>query len=210
MRPPPGLSLSSSQAPKPWEPRRVQGRGNSRENGTIITANSSSSSSPSRTPLGIRRFVAVCFVFSTGPAPRPNRRRVVPAGPHRRKHDQTQRRLRAKGASFPSPRGSRPARSLAYQCGGRIYLAVIGHQRRRWDGARGAAAATAAFARAGPGSGNTVISIVATKAAIEIWSREPTLGWPNPSLVPHDAVLSIEYLDKPDTVASLWRPRTAC
>lgn len=111
--------------------------------------------------------------------------------------------------AFPSPIGSRPARSLTYRCGGRIYLAVIGRQRRRWDGARGVCDAVAEFARAGPGSGNTVISIVATKAAVEIWSREPTLGWPNPSLIPHDAVLSIEYLDKTDTVASLGQPRGA-
>jgi hypothetical protein len=47
-----------------------------------------------------------------------------------------------------------------------------------------------------------VISIQATKAAVEIWSKEPAFGWPNPSLVAHDAVLDIEYLDEPDAVAS--------
>jgi len=56
---------------------------------------------------------------------------------------------------------------------------------------------------AGRASGNTVLSIVATRRAVEIWSREPARDWPNPSLVAHNAVLSIDYLDSPEVIASL-------
>jgi hypothetical protein len=50
-----------------------------------------------------------------------------------------------------------------------------------------------------------VLSIVATRSAVEIWSREPARDWPNPSLIAHDEVLSIDYLDGPDAIASIWR-----
>jgi hypothetical protein len=103
--------------------------------------------------------------------------------------------------AFPSPMDSRPARSLTYQWGGHIYQAVIGRQRRHCD-ADGAAGRSVAVRPGRGAGGNTVLSIVATKAAIEIWSREPARGWPNPSLVAHDAVLHIDYLDEPDTIAS--------
>jgi len=43
---------------------------------------------------------------------------------------------------------------------------------------------------------------VATNAAIEIWSREPAKGWPNPSLVAHEAVVNIDYLEDLGTIAS--------
>src|SRR5215467_9701556 len=100
--------------------------------------------------------------------------------------------------TFPSPKNSRPARSLTYQCGGHIYQAVIGQQRRRCDTAM---PGRGKLARAGRLSGNTVLSIVATQAAVEIWSREPSRDWPNPSLVARDAVLNIDYLDDPDSMA---------
>jgi hypothetical protein len=103
---------------------------------------------------------------------------------------------------FPSPKDSRPARSLTYRWGGHIYQAVIGRQRRLCDAARGADGPGTAAGSAGRASGNTVLSIVATEAAVEIWSREPTRGWPNPSLVAHDAVLHVDYLDRSDTIAN--------
>jgi hypothetical protein len=105
--------------------------------------------------------------------------------------------------AFPSPQDSRPARSLTYRCGGHIYQAVIGQPRRQCDDAVGAAGRRKPAGRAGLASGNTVLSIVATRASVEIWSREPTRDWPNPSLVAHDAVLNIDYLESPDIVTSL-------
>jgi hypothetical protein len=101
--------------------------------------------------------------------------------------------------AFPSPKDSRPARSLTYQWGGHTYRAVIGHQRRQCEDRAGRGPAIQPAQRV---SGNTVLSIVATKSAIEIWSREPTRGWPNPCLIAHHAVLDIEYLDKPEPIAS--------
>jgi hypothetical protein len=103
--------------------------------------------------------------------------------------------------AFPSPDGSRPARSLTYQCGGHIYRTVIGQPRRQCEAGcpAGCGRATRGADRA---SGNTVLSIVATQNAIEVWSREPALDWPNPSLVAPDAVLAIDYLDNPDALAS--------
>jgi len=104
--------------------------------------------------------------------------------------------------AFPSPKGSRPARSLTYHCGGHIYRAVIGQPRRQCDGLSGGTSHGNPAGRTGPASGSTVLSIVATLAAVEIWSREPAHGWPNPSLVAHGAVLNIDYLDSPDVIAS--------
>jgi len=110
--------------------------------------------------------------------------------------------------AFPSPEDSRPARSLTYHCGGHIYLAVIGQPRRQCNEA-GRAAGHGTGSRAGRASGNTVLSIVATRRAVEIWSREPARDWPNPSIVAHDAVLSIDYLDGPEAIAQCggWRLR---
>lgn len=104
--------------------------------------------------------------------------------------------------AFPSPKDARPARSLTYHCGDHIYRAVIGQQRRQCDDP-GRAADRRIGRRSGKASGNTVLSIVATRRAVEIWSREPARDWPNPSLVAHDAVLSIDYLDSPETIANL-------
>ena len=104
--------------------------------------------------------------------------------------------------AFPSPRDSRPARSLTYQCGGHLYQAVIGRQRQQCDNPGVAAACGRTTGGAGRASGNTVLSIVATNAAIEIWSREPAKGWPNPSLVAHEAVVNIDYLEDLGTIAS--------
>src|SRR5215469_7014769 len=103
---------------------------------------------------------------------------------------------------FPSPQGSRPARSLTYRCGGHIYRAVIGQPRRRCDELGGAASHGKPAVRTRSVSGSTVLSIVATQAAVEIWSREPASDWPNPSLVAHGAVLNIDYLDSADVAAS--------
>jgi len=68
----------------------------------------------------------------------------------------------------------------------------------RWASAAGPPTWTGGRRRT---SGNTVISIVATSAAVEIWSRDPPQGWPNPSLLAHDAVLSIDFLDNPGVIA---------
>jgi hypothetical protein len=111
--------------------------------------------------------------------------------------------------AFPSPHNSRPARSLTYQWEGHIYQATIGQKRRKYDNAAGTAVRWM-VARSGGRrpSGSVVLSIVATKAAVEIWSREPTCGWPNPSLVALDSVLDIDYLDGPRTLsrADVRRP----
>jgi hypothetical protein len=107
---------------------------------------------------------------------------------------------------FPRPKDSTPARSLTYHCGGHIYRAAIGQPRAQCDDA-GRAAGRKTDSQAGWASGNTVLSIVATRRAVEIWSREPARDWPNPSLVAHDAVLSIDYLDNPEVIASL-QPRS--
>jgi hypothetical protein len=103
--------------------------------------------------------------------------------------------------AFPRPQDSRPVRSLTYHWDGRIYRAVIGGKRRPYDTAPDSAARRRASRSSGPASGNVVLSIVATKAGIEIWSREPPRGWPNPSLVTLDAVVDIDYLDEPRGVA---------
>jgi hypothetical protein len=104
--------------------------------------------------------------------------------------------------AFPRPHDSRPVRSLTYHWDGRIYRAVIGGKRRQYGNARDSAARRHAARASGPASGNLVLSIVATKAGIEIWSREPTRGWPNPSLVALDEVVDIDYLDEPRAVAA--------
>jgi hypothetical protein len=103
--------------------------------------------------------------------------------------------------AFPSPKHSRPARSLTYQSGGHIYEAVIGRQRTRCDNGIGWLGCRKPAGRARRPSGSTVLSIVATQAAVEIWSREPSRDWPNPSLVDRAAVLNIDYLDDPDDIA---------
>lgn len=46
------------------------------------------------------------------------------------------------------------------------------------------------------------LSIVARRSTVEIWRREPALESPNPSLISQDDVLSIDYLDNPDPMAS--------
>lgn len=93
---------------------------------------------------------------------------------------------------FPRPAGSRPARSVTYRWGSDTYQAVIGHRRTRR--ARRAGLRRATERRERP-SGNTVIGIIATPKAVEIWSREPPDGWPNPSVLALDSVLGIDYLD---------------
>ena len=103
--------------------------------------------------------------------------------------------------AFPRPHDSRPVRSLTYEWDGRIYRAVIGGKRRQYGSGRDSAARRNGSRSTGPASGNLVLSIVATKAGIEIWSREPPRGWPNPSLVALDAVVDIDYLDEPGAVA---------
>ena len=107
--------------------------------------------------------------------------------------------------AFPSPKHSRPARSLTYQCGGHIYQAVIGQQRTRFDNAIGWLGRRKSAGQTQRPSGTTVLSIVATRAAVEIWSREPSRDWPNPSLVARDSVLNIDYLDDQDAIAGLWQ-----
>ena len=111
--------------------------------------------------------------------------------------------------AFPRPLDSRPARSLTYHCDGRIYRAVIGEPRRQRDAASRAGRVEPAWPQGRRASGNTVVSIVATRAAVEIWSCEPAGDWPNPSLVAPDAVLNIDYLDNPDSLASLC-PGAGC
>jgi hypothetical protein len=105
--------------------------------------------------------------------------------------------------AFPSPKHSRPARSLTYKCGGHIYEAVIGQQRTRFDNAIGWLGRRKLGGQAAlQPSGTTVLSIVATATAVEIWSREPSRDWPNPSLVARDAVLNIDYLDDQNAIAN--------
>jgi len=107
---------------------------------------------------------------------------------------------------LPRPNDSTPARSLTYHRGGHIYRAAIGQPRAQCDDA-GRAVGRKTGSRPGWAGGNTVLSIVATRRAVEIWSREPARDWPNPTLVAHDAVLSIDYLDNPEVIASL-QPRS--
>jgi len=104
--------------------------------------------------------------------------------------------------AFPSPKHSRPARSLTYEWGGHVYEAVIGQQRTRCDKAIGWLGRMMPAGQGRRTTGTTVLSIVATQAAVEIWSREPSRDWPNPSLVGRDAVLNIDYLDDQDAIAS--------
>ncbi|MGN6792856.1 MAG: hypothetical protein ACTHJW_10785 [Streptosporangiaceae bacterium] len=92
--------------------------------------------------------------------------------------------------AFPRPENSRPARSVTYHSGGRVYRAAIGQPRSRCGGVYGA-----------PGSGSAVLSIVATGSAVEIWCLEPARDWPNPSVISRHDVLSIDYLDHPDAIA---------
>jgi hypothetical protein len=110
---------------------------------------------------------------------------------------------------FPRPQYSRPVRSVTYHWDGCIYRAVIGGKRRQYDNAPDSAARRRGSKSSGPASGNLVLSIVATKAGIEIWSREPPRGWPNPSLVTLDAVVDIDYLDEPRAVAVAERDTEA-
>jgi hypothetical protein len=98
--------------------------------------------------------------------------------------------------AFPRPQDSRPVRSLTYQWDGHIYRAVIGGKRHQCESARSSVAHRNVSRSRGPATGNLVLSIVATKAGVEIWSREPPRGWPNPSLVAPDAVVDIDYLDE--------------
>jgi hypothetical protein len=104
--------------------------------------------------------------------------------------------------AFPSPQNSRPARSLTYEYQGCIYQAIIGRKRRQWDDSVGSRTPRARTSSASRATGNVVLSIVANKAAIEIWSREPACGWPNPSLVALDSVLDINYLEDPEADAA--------
>ena len=108
---------------------------------------------------------------------------------------------------FPRPAGSRPARSVTYHWGSDIYQAIIGHRRTRSAISPGRATATRRRKRT---SGNTVISIVVTATAVEIWSREPPQGWPNPSVLAHDTVLSIDYLDNPGVIGGPLLSRLSC
>lgn len=94
---------------------------------------------------------------------------------------------------FPSPSGSRPARSLIYAHGEDLYKATIGRPRRRYRRAK-VSGSCAAHPAEGQESGSTVIAIVVTDRLIEVWSAEPAGAWANPSLVPHGAVTNIQYL----------------
>jgi hypothetical protein len=51
--------------------------------------------------------------------------------------------------AFPSPKDSRPARSLTYRCRGRVYRAVIGQPRRQCDDAASPAGPGKPAGRAG-------------------------------------------------------------
>jgi hypothetical protein len=96
---------------------------------------------------------------------------------------------------FPGPSGSRPARSLIYIHGGDTYKATIGRPRKRYPRAPCRSVVPDAPHRGeGQESGNRVIAIVVTDTLVEVWSKEPSDGWANPSLVPHGEVLSIQYL----------------
>lgn len=95
---------------------------------------------------------------------------------------------------FPGPRGSRPARSLIYTHGGALYKATIGRPRKRYGPPRSARSAAASRGPEGQESGSPVIAIVVTDRMVEVWSQEPSHGWANPSLVPHDEVTNIQYL----------------
>jgi hypothetical protein len=94
---------------------------------------------------------------------------------------------------FPGPPGSRPARSLIYTYGGDLYKATIGRPRRRY-GPPPARSAVAGGRAEGQESGSKVIAIVVTDRIVEVWSQEPSYGWANPSLIPHDKVTNIQYL----------------
>jgi hypothetical protein len=94
---------------------------------------------------------------------------------------------------FPGPPGSRPARSLIYTHGGDLYKATIGRPRRRYAPPPVRAAVAGGRAE-GQESGSKVIAIVVTDLMVEVWSQEPSHGWANPSLVPHDQVTNIQYL----------------
>jgi hypothetical protein len=73
--------------------------------------------------------------------------------------------------AFPRPQDSRPVRSLTYQWDGHIYRAVIGGKRHQCESARSSVAHRNVSRSRGPATGNLVLSIVATKAGVEIWSR---------------------------------------
>jgi hypothetical protein len=94
---------------------------------------------------------------------------------------------------FPGPPGSRAARSLIYTHGGDLYKATIGRPRRRY-GPPPARSAVAGGQAEGQESGSKVIAIVVTDRMVEVWSQEPSHGWANPSLIPHDEVTNIQYL----------------
>jgi len=94
---------------------------------------------------------------------------------------------------FPGPLGSRPARSLIYTHGGDLYKATIGRPRRRYRPPP-ARSAVAGGRAEGQESGSKVIAIVVTDRMVEVWSQEPSYGWANPSLIPHDEVTNIQYL----------------
>jgi len=104
--------------------------------------------------------------------------------------------------AFPSPKDSKPVRSVTYHCGDHIYQAVIGQRRSKCDDwGRGDGLRPARLGRRA--SGRAVLSIVATSRAVEIWSREPATDWPNPSLIGYDAIVGIEYLDKPEATCHI-------
>jgi hypothetical protein len=95
---------------------------------------------------------------------------------------------------FPGPPGSRPARSLVYTQGGDLYKATIGRPRKRYGPVPSSRSAAGGSRPGGQESGNTIIAIVVTDRQVEVWSQEPSQGWANPSLVPHDDVTSIQFL----------------
>jgi hypothetical protein len=106
--------------------------------------------------------------------------------------------------SFPAPRGSEPALSVLYRQDGHQYQATVGQRRRRcprWPRTRRDAHATGPFARWRE-TGNTVIGIVVRHGLVEVWSREPALGWPNPSLLARDDVMNIQFAEQAGPAAS--------
>jgi len=95
---------------------------------------------------------------------------------------------------FPGPPGSRPARSLIYTHGGDLYKATIGRPRKRYGPPASTRSTVVRGRTEGQESGSPVIAIVVTDRMVEVWSQEPSKGWANPSLVPHDEVTNIQYL----------------
>jgi hypothetical protein len=66
---------------------------------------------------------------------------------------------------------------------------------RRKTGPRGGYIKDADWNAWGEQTGSTVTVIVDLGHVIQVWSEEPSHGWANPSLVGHNEVISVEWLD---------------